>query len=110
MKTAENIKLVQLDAAIFAFEPFLRRLQDIKTLPLVEELLHWEEGRGIDAPSFKPNNIISGLEDRSEKDLKELLGLRKSVILDASQMKSLCTSLSQRVGLIQGPPGEVAHR
>jgi hypothetical protein len=107
MKTARSIKLIQLDAAIFAFEPFLRRLQEMKDLPLMDELLHWEAGKDIKGPSFQPAGIIKALESRSGKDLKDLLCLKKSVILDDSQMRSLCTSLLQRVSLVQGPPGEV---
>jgi len=106
MKTAEDVKLAQLDAAVFAFEPFLRRLQEMHDLPLREELLHWEAGKNIQGPSFQPLNVIAVLTKHSGKDLKSLLRLKKSVILDDSQMKSLCTSLSQRVSLVQGPPGK----
>ncbi len=41
MRESKNIKLVQLDSSIFAFEPFLRRLQGLYELTLAEELLHW---------------------------------------------------------------------
>ncbi|KAK0127290.1 hypothetical protein ONS96_006840 [Cadophora gregata f. sp. sojae] len=44
MKTAKSIRLVQLDSATFAYEPFLRRLQAMTDLPLASELLQWEEG------------------------------------------------------------------
>ena len=106
MKTAGNVKLVQLDAAIFAFEPFLRRLQEMNDLPLKNELLHWETGKDIEGPSFQPTEVIKALESRSGKDLKCLLRIKKSVILDKSQMNSLCACLLQRVSLVQGPPGE----
>ena len=108
MKTAGNIKLVQLDTAIFAFEPFLRRLQDkgINRLQLKDELIHWEEGKGIESPSFKPAKAIGEIELRSGKDLKDLLGLNKSTTLDNSQMRSLCACLRQRVSMVQGPPGK----
>jgi hypothetical protein len=106
MKTSNNIKLVQLDAAIFAFEPFLRRLQEITDLPLKEEILHWEEGRDIEGPSFQPAKLIENLKAGLGKNLQSLLGLKKSVILDQSQMNSLCASLAQRVSLVQGPPGK----
>jgi hypothetical protein len=106
MKTAGNIKLVQLDTAIFAFEPFLRRLQEIVALPLAEEILHWEEGKAMECPSFQPEKIIKALNSLSGKDLKDFLQLKKSVVLDDSQMRSLCTCLFQRVSLVQGPPGE----
>jgi hypothetical protein len=106
MKTTENVKLVQLDAAIFAFEPFLRRLQEMNALQLADELPHWETGKDIQGPSFQPARVIRALESRSGKDLKDLLRIKKSVIPDDSQMKSLCACLLQRVSLVQGPPGE----
>lgn len=106
MKATVNVKLVQLDAAIFAFEPFLRRLQEMNDLPLTDELLHWETGKDIEGPSFQPARVIRGLESRSGKDLKDFLRIKKSVVLDDSQMKSLCACLLQRVSLVQGPPGE----
>ena len=106
MKTAGNVKLVQLDAAIFAFEPFLRRLQEMNDLPLKDELLHWETGKDIEGPSFQPAKVIRALESRSGNDLKDFLRTKKSVVLDESQMNSLCACLLQRVSLVQGPPGE----
>lgn len=106
MKAAGSIKVVQLDAAVFAYEPFLQRLQKMVELPLAEELLHWEEGKAIVGPSFKPTQAITALEHLSGKNVKAQLGLKKKVILDDSQMMSLCTSLRQRLSLIQGPPGE----
>ncbi|MCJ1254919.1 hypothetical protein MMC24_002735 [Lignoscripta atroalba] len=106
MKTAGNIKLVQLDAAIFAFEPFLRRLQEMDDLPLTDELLHWETGKDIEGPSFQPAKVVRAIESQSGKDLKDFLHIKKSVVLDESQMNSLCACLLQRVSLVQGPPGE----
>lgn len=106
LKTSANVKLVQLDAAIFAFEPFLRRLQEMKSLPLIDEILHWELGDDIEGPSFQPAEVIKALKSRPGKELKKLLGVEKSVILDESQMNSLCACLFQRISLVQGPPGE----
>jgi hypothetical protein len=106
MKTAGNVKLAELDAAIFAFEPFLRRLQEMNDLPLTDELLHWEAGKDIEGPSFQPAKVIRALESRPGKDLKDFLCIKKSVILDESQMNSLCACLLQRVSLVQGPPGK----
>lgn len=105
LKTARDVKVVQLDTAIFAFEPFLRRLQEMNDLPLKDELLHWEIGKDIEGPSFQPKKVVKTLESRSGKDLKDFLGIKKSVVLDESQMNSLCACLLQRVSLVQGPPG-----
>lgn len=106
MKTSDNIKLVQLDTAVFAFEPFLKRLQEITELPLKEEIIHWGEGIEAQPPSFKPTRVLRNVEAHTGKDLKTLLNLQKSVVLDGSQMDSLCTCLGQRVSLVQGPPGQ----
>lgn len=106
LKTSVNVKLVQLDAAIFAFEPFLRRLQDMKNLPLIEGILHWEMGKDIGGPSFRPTSVIETLKSQSGKDLKKILGVKKRVILDKSQLESLLACLHQRVSVVHGPPGE----
>ncbi|KAK5000572.1 hypothetical protein LTR66_000591 [Elasticomyces elasticus] len=106
MKTAGDVKLVQLDAAIFAYEPFLRRLQDMNDLPLRDELFYWETGKDIAGPSFQPAEVIRALESRSGTNLKDFLRLTKSVVLDESQTNSLCACLLRRVSLVQGPPGE----
>lgn len=108
MKSTADIKLIQLDAATFAFEPFLRRLQEMNDLPLRDELLHWETGKDIGGPSFQPTQVIKALELRSGKDLKDVLRTKKSVILDQSQMNSLCACLFQRISLVQGPPGDLS--
>jgi hypothetical protein len=106
MKTSDNIKLVQLNAAIFAFEPFLRRLQEITELPLREEIIHWGEGKDTGGPSFQPAKLIRNIEAQLGKNIQDLLQLKKPVILDESQMNSLCACLTQRVSLVQGPPGQ----
>jgi hypothetical protein len=87
----------------------LRRLQEINHLPLKDELLHWEQDEDIEGPSFQPSTVISDLESRSGKDLSGLLQIKKKVILDESQMNSLCACLIQRVSLVQGPPGNFKH-
>jgi hypothetical protein len=105
LKSGQDIKVVQLDTAVFAFEPFLKQLQEIKQLPLSEELLYWENGKSLRAPSFQPTVMIEKLKQMPGRDLQSLLGTKKSIILDTSQSDSLCASLSQRVSLVQGPPG-----
>jgi hypothetical protein len=106
MKVAGNIKLVQLDTAVFAYEPFLKRLQEMKELPLAEELLHWDEDTPLEGPSFQQMALLRDLERQKGKDLQKIFGTAKSIELDESQTKSLCASLSQRVSLVQGPPGK----
>jgi len=102
IKSGQNIKMIELDSAIFAYEPFLRRLQKIRNLPLADEMLRYECQK---ASTLMPENIIASLECHAGKDIRELLRLKKKIILDESQMKSLTSCLRQRVSLVQGPPG-----
>lgn len=104
LKVAKRVRLFQLDTAIFAFAPFLNRLQEMRNIPLGEEILHWESG-DIKGPSFQPVGIIENLKWRKQKDLQTLLGTSKSIKLNESQSKSLLASISQRISLVQGPPG-----
>ena len=106
LKVATRIKLVQLDTAVFAYEPFLKRLQEVKELPLAEELLHWEVGKILREPKFKPARVIQKVKYSSGKELKDILRTERNVRLDDSQTDSICISLSQRVSLVQGPPGK----
>jgi hypothetical protein len=106
MKTVERIQLVQLNTAVFAFEPFLRRLQEMKDIPLAEELLYWEEGRPVAGPMCQPSKVLQNLEARSGDDLKDILGTKNSVLLNKSQMRSLVSSLTQSISLVQVPPGK----
>jgi hypothetical protein len=105
MKVASHIKIVQLDTAVFAYEPILRRLQSMTNLALVDNLLRWEEGAAIQESIFQPRQILKQLEKFQGQDIKHVLGTNESIVLDASQTKSLEACLSQEVSVIQGPPG-----
>ena len=109
IKTGKQIRLVQIDTAIFAFEPVLKGLQELRDLSLVDELLFWDSERIISQPSHAPRRLIDMLEAHPAQDLRQNLGLTKSVVLDSSQMKSLLTGLKQSVSLIQGPPGKITQ-
>ncbi|KAL9639722.1 MAG: hypothetical protein Q9204_000975 [Flavoplaca sp. TL-2023a] len=105
MKTCQTIRLVQVDTAVFAYEPVLRSLQRMKTLPLADELLFWNPESTVGQPPKTPSAVIEKLVHHGSDDLKELIQSSKPVVLDRSQNESLIASLSQRVSLIQGPPG-----
>lgn len=100
-----DIRLVQLDTSVFAYEPILKRLQDMKDVSFAKELLHWSEDGCPSSPPFAPSGIIEALENMSGKDLKDVLGTAMPVMLDHTQIDSLRAIISQRISLIQGPPG-----
>ncbi|KAL6719662.1 hypothetical protein ACLMJK_001583 [Lecanora helva] len=107
IKQAKHIRLVQIDTAVFAFEPILKGLQQIREIPLVNELLFWEPEDVIHPPSHAPWQLINRLQAQPTQDLQDVLGLSKSVKLDSSQFTSLLSALKQSVSLIQGPPGTI---
>lgn len=109
LKTAKTISLVQLDTALFSFEPILKGLQGLRNLALVDELIFWKMGNSTMQPPAPPYDVIKRIETDPCQNLQGLLGTSRSVRLDKSQALSLLTGLKQRLSLIQGPPGRF-HR
>ena len=109
LKTARNVKMVQIDTALFAYEPVLKAIQDIKDVPLAEELIFWEKDSPTRPPSFDEPDIVAALEADPSCELQSFLGTSSSVKLDEKQAASLVTGLTQKVSLIQGPPGKFIH-
>ncbi|KAF8877921.1 hypothetical protein BD779DRAFT_1803847 [Infundibulicybe gibba] len=104
LKLAQNIKLIQIDTAMFAFEPILRAIQRTRVLPLSQELLFWSDGT-IPSEVDSPPSLVSAVLRNPQQELRTLLGTTTSVRLDKSQAMSLVAGLTQKVSLIQGPPG-----
>jgi hypothetical protein len=113
LKSASQIQLVQLNAAVFAYEPILRQLQATKELSLRDEILYWEKGKPLatastsKTPSFQ--RLLLELENNATHDLQDLLKLTKPTKLDKSQAACLLAGVSQRLSLVQGPPGNISN-
>ena len=106
LKTGQHVKLVQIDTAVFAYEPVLKGLQNVRDLSLADELLHWSpDSLSLQSP-HAPMALISSLENNPTQDVQKVLLTPKSIRLDKVQMRSLLAGLKQRVSLVQGPPGE----
>jgi hypothetical protein len=65
------------------------------------------EEKKIECPPFGLSGLVHSIQERAGKDLKDILKTQKSIILDDSQMRSLCACFMQRVSLVQGPPGKL---
>ncbi|EKM56223.1 uncharacterized protein PHACADRAFT_209697 [Phanerochaete carnosa HHB-10118-sp] len=101
----QNVKLIQIDTAVFSYEPVLKTLQQVTSMPLAPELVQWEPGKVLEPPPNSPEAIIAALIRDPKQDLKGLIQSPKSIILDDAQAESLLSCLKKRVALVQGPPG-----
>ena len=106
LKKAEHIQLMLLNTSIFAYEPVLRQLQSINWLNLSDELMYSTEA--APAPSLGPSIdvILRELDANPSYDLQDPLRLPKTTVLDPSQVACLKAGLTQKVSLVQGPPGK----
>ncbi|KAF9525976.1 P-loop containing nucleoside triphosphate hydrolase protein [Crepidotus variabilis] len=105
LKTDSNVFLVQIDTAIFSYEPVLKRLQEATTLPLASELLLWEKGAPVGKVASQATYIVNALQTKPDTNLKPLLDTPTDIVLDPSQTASLISGLTQKLSLLQGPPG-----
>ena len=109
LKTAKNVGMVQLNTVLLPYEPVLRAIQDIKDVPLAEELQFWNEDSPTRPPSFGGLDIVAALKLDPGCELEPYLKTPSPVMLDEKQAASLVAGLTQKVSLIQGPPGEFIH-
>lgn len=101
-----DLHFVQVDTAVFAYEPILKRLQSMNEVPLQEQLLDFGPGSENILSGIEPIDIVNKIRENWNGDLQSALNTTKSVLLDAAQAESLLNGLTKRVSLIQGPPGE----
>jgi len=106
LRRNKDVMLIQIDTAIFAYEPILKRLQGINTLPLASELLLWNTEVPVSHISSENVEVlIQRLRANPQCDLQSYLSTPMNVKLDSSQASSFIAGLTQRVSLLQGPPG-----
>lgn len=105
LRNAKDAKLLQIDTALFAFEPVLKALQKMQHIPVSDELLFWKRGITLRNPPQMADNVITAIEANHSGNLQQLLQTPDPIRLDRSQALSILSGLTQRVSLIQGPPG-----
>ena len=107
LRECNEVEILPLHTAVFAYEPILKQLQNARYLPLVESIMSWkpsDEVLKVEIPG-RLQHLIRRIENEPSVELQDYLSLPKSVKLDQSQASSLIAGLCQRNALIQGPPG-----
>lgn len=105
-KTASKLDFIQIDTAVFAYEPILKCLQSMTELPMDQQLLHLTEENAGAVSGIQPDKIVETIRKKWEDDLQDIVGTSHPVQLDLTQTESLIAGLTKKVSLIQGPPGE----
>ncbi len=105
LQSSNVLSIMQINTAIFAYEPVLKAIQSMKAVPLEKEILFWHNGYTPISLQSMARSIVSSIQASPQSDLQTVLHTPKSIKLDKSQSQSLLAGLSQRLTLIQGPPG-----
>lgn len=105
LKLYNDVEFLVVDTRIFAYEPILKCLQERVDFPLTEELFLYEREQPVKESSLAPWDVVSELKEMYKRNIQNILQISRPVTLDSSQLESLLAGLTQRVSLIQGPPG-----
>ena len=105
LRRCSRVSLVQLNTPLFAYEPILSGLQAMVPGRFLLD------GTLLVKP-HKPSAAPGDLSDIGRESTSDLLcklrmaaGSQKQVALDEAQMEAFVCGLTQKVALIQGPPG-----
>ena len=101
---ARHVKLIHIEAAVFAYEPILTALQMKSSLPLEQEILFFKEGMVLNPPTHQPKAVVAAIKSAPTRNLQDFLDTPEPIHLDRAQADALVNALSQRAALIQGPP------
>lgn len=105
LKLYNDVSFLLVETPVFAYEPILRCLQEKVDYPLVEELFLYNKDQPVKTSDMIPEKIIQRLKQSRDGKIQDILNTTKPIELDHSQLESLLAGLTQRVGLVQGPPG-----
>lgn len=105
LQTAKDVRFTLVDTPVFAYEPVLERLKNMKELPLQEKLLNPSEATDDFIPHEALQSVVDDLASHAADPQIPLDHGPEKRMLDYSQRQSLISALSRKVSVIQGPPG-----
>lgn len=104
-----ELRFLIVDTATFAYEPILKRLGEIRELPLETQLINpTKTPQDFEQPeSFK--YLLKYLKIASERGIEmkmpSSICAKKPIRLGGAQLESFINGLSNELAQIQGPPG-----
>lgn len=106
LETTQDIMFTLVNTPVFAYEPVLERLKDMKEFPLQEQLLDVSKSSDDYVPKPTIQELIERLASRNADVSIKNGHIKKTFQLDYSQRLSLINALSRKVSVVQGPPGQ----
>lgn len=100
-----DVEFLVVDSPTFAYEPILKCLQEKIDFPMTEELFLYEKDDPVHESTLAPWAVIQELKEAYRRNIQHILQTSRPITLDPSQLDSLVNGLTQRLSLIQGPPG-----
>ena len=104
-KMFRDVDFVLVDTPFFTYEPILRCLQETTDMALADDLLFFEPEKPASPSRLIPDPLLEQIRREGTDNLGEVLNINRPVTLDPSQLESLLSGLTQRLSIIQGPPG-----
>lgn len=105
LKLYDNVEFLVVDSPTFAYEPILKCLQERTDFPLTEELFLYKKDEPVKESSLAPWAVVQELREEYRRNIQNIIQTPRPITLDQSQLDSLLKGLTQRLSLIQGPPG-----
>lgn len=103
-----ELVLYVVNTPTFAYEPVLKRLAQVKELPLDSHIVEQGAQRELEQPErmqIRLQTMINAWENNSKIDFQTFFKTQQSLILGDAQLESMINGLKNPQALIQGPPG-----
>ncbi|KAK8123367.1 hypothetical protein PG999_003285 [Apiospora kogelbergensis] len=106
LKSNCDCNFVLVNTPTFAYEPVLKGLQNMTSLPLQELILDLPGPHDLDTPlgSAARTRLVNKFKGLSYQETDVVLGQVKRRV-DRSQVEAFTTALESPLALVQGPPG-----
>lgn len=103
-----ELVLYVVNTPTFAYEPVLRRLAQVKELPLDSHIVELGAQGELEQPERMQTRLRSmteAWESNSKINFQTFLGTKQPLLLGGAQLESMINGLKNPLALIQGPPG-----